>query len=359
MDGQVLGQRFVATSGGTTPSSRHAILSVFSAFAITFVLIYSLSQASWTDFGAEPVVGTKSSAQIGPSEDSALYDDQCLLRISDGNWEISTDGCPAPSRGVLSHCDNSTGLPRRWASRAPADCLPSSLVQADVAAMFKDKKVAFVGDSHLRKLYNFMIEFLSDDQITVAPASDKKEHKDFATTVEPTGTRLEFYWRAEIRSTAAIINEFLDLDGGGGNKDTSERRLPDLIVCDASAHQAKWARDYDAFVGELPTLVEAVMNYHERFPRSPIVWMISPPFREVYDPSNPETQYFYSLRKFNDALWDAGLFAPKGPVVPIDMYRIAEGCVDYCYRDNTHVLPSVNVLLFQMITGAYRRYVSD
>jgi hypothetical protein len=30
-------------------------------------------------------------------------------------------------------------------------------------------------------------------------------------TVKATGTRLEFYWRAEIRSTASAINDFLEL----------------------------------------------------------------------------------------------------------------------------------------------------
>ncbi len=137
------------------------MLSLVFASLITFLLIYSLSRASWTDFGAAR----------GPQ---AWYDDECLNTLSDGHWELSTDGCPATSPGVLVHCDNSTGLPRRWKSSAPAGCLPSGLVQADVAEMFQDKRVAFVGDSHLRKLYNFLGEFLADDQITVAPSSDKK-----------------------------------------------------------------------------------------------------------------------------------------------------------------------------------------
>lgn len=178
-----------------------------------------------------------------------------------------------------------------------------------------------------------------------------QEHKDFAMTVKATGTRLEFYWRAEIRSTASAINDFLELSDDG-------KGPPDLIVCDASAHQAKWARDYGAFKDELPDLVEAVSKYQEKFPASMVIWLISPPFKEVYDVSNPETEFFYSLRKFNAGLRGAGMFVPHGPVVPIDLYRIAEGCIDYCYRDNTHVLPSVNVLLFEMITGAYLRHVT-
>ena len=177
-----------------------------------------------------------------------------------------------------------------------------------------------------------------------------QEHKDFSTTVKATGTRLEFYWRAEIRSTASVLNEFLEIE--------NEKETPDLIVCDASAHQAKWARDYGAFKDELPALVEAVTKYQEKFPASTVVWLISPPFKEVYDLSNPETEFFYSLRKFNAGLRGAGMFVPHGPVVPIDMYRIAEGCIDYCYRDNTHVLPSVNVLLFEMITGAHLRHAT-
>ena len=262
-------QRQLATTTTISGSRRHgAVFSVVFASVVTLVLVYSLTRASWTDFGS-----------AGGSQ--AWYDDECLNSLSEGRWELSTGGCPASSPGVLVHCDNSTGLPRRWASSAPAGCLPPSLVQADVAAQFWEKRVAFVGDSHLRKLYNFLGEFLADERITVAPSSDKKEHKDFSTTVEATRTRLEFYWRAEIRSTASVINEFLGVDG-----------VPDLVVCDASAHQAKWARDYDAFMGELPDLVKAVKKYQDKFPASLVVWLISPPFREVYDASNPETEFF-------------------------------------------------------------------
>jgi hypothetical protein len=155
----MVGQRSV---GATSPSStrRHAILSLVFASLMTFLLVYSLSRASWTDFGA--------------ARPHAWYDDECLNTLSDGHWELSTDGCPATSPGVLVHCDNSTGLPRHWTSGAPAGCLPSSLAQADVAELFQGKRIAFVGDSHLRKLYNFLGEFLADDQITVAPSSDKK-----------------------------------------------------------------------------------------------------------------------------------------------------------------------------------------
>lgn len=345
MDGR---PRPTFSANGGSASGKSAMISVLGAFAITFVLIYSLSRASWTDFGDEPVVGA--------SATRSTFDDTCLNSLSEGHWELSIDGCPKTTPGVLQHCDNSTGFPRRWASGAPADCLASSLVQADVAAALRGKKVAFVGDSHLRKLYNFLAEFLADERITDAPASDKKEHIDFAKTVKLTDTRLEFYWRAELRSTAAAMNEFVDRDSGtdGGDGDGD---APDLVVCDASAHQAKWARDYGAFMDEMPSLIESVTRFHEKYPSSPIVWMISPPFKEAYDPANPETEFFYSLRKFNDALRNAGLFMPNGPVVPIDMYRIAEGCMDWCYRDNTHVLPSVNVLLFQMIFGGYQRYL--
>jgi hypothetical protein len=160
MDRAPGGQRFFASTTASS-SRKHAVLSLVVASLVTFLLIFSLSRASWTDFGAARAP-------------QAWYDDECLNTVSEGRWELSTDGCPATSPGVLSHCSNSTGLPRRWTSSAPAGCLPPSLVQADVAKMFQDKRIAFVGDSHLRKLYNFMGEFLADDQITVAPSSDKK-----------------------------------------------------------------------------------------------------------------------------------------------------------------------------------------
>lgn len=205
----------------------HFLASLLGAFVVTTVLVYSLSSASWTDFGSPVPVQTAS----GKSKHDA-----CLLSLSRGHWELATGGCREAAGpqtpGVLHHCDNSTGYPRVWTWDTPeAECVPRSLVQADMAALFRGKRVALVGDSHLRKLAFFLRDVLANDAIRVAPESDKKEHKDIGMTVTSTDTRIEFYWRAEIRSTTAAVAEFL-----------RRGEAPDLLICDASAHQAKWTR---------------------------------------------------------------------------------------------------------------------
>lgn len=247
---------------------------------------------------------------------------------------------------MLHHCTNSSGLPRRWTWDARAlDCVPDSLVHQDVADLFRNKRVALVGDSHLRKLYHYLGDYLEDETIRTAPTSDKKEHRDFTRTIQSTGTRIEFYWRAEIRSTTAAINTFLD-DG----------EAPDLLVCDASAHQAKWARDWREFILEIPDLVDAVERYDKKFGKGkPVVWLTSPPFKEVFDPNNEDTQFFYSLKKFNGALQSAKYMFPSGPVIGVDLYRMAEGCIDWCYRDSTHLIPNFNTLIWQILTAVYRK----
>lgn len=41
-----------------------------------------------------------------------------------------------------------------------------------------------------------------------------------------------------------------------------QRTAPDLLVLDPSAHQAKWARNFTEFKGEVPGLVESITKYH-------------------------------------------------------------------------------------------------
>jgi hypothetical protein len=81
--------------------------------------------------------------------------------------------------------------------------------------------------------------------------------------------------------------------------------------------------------------------------------MISPPFKEPFTRDDENVTWMYSLKKFNSVLIDAGFMAPEGPVYPIDLYSMAEACMDWCYRDGTHVVPAFNTLLWQILSGAY------
>jgi len=87
--------------------------------------------------------------------------------------------------------------------------------------------------------------------------------------------------------------------------------------------------------------------------RKPVFWLISPPFKEPFTRDDENVTWMYSLKKFNSVLIDAGFMAPKGPVYPIDLYSMAEACMDWCYRDGTHVVPTFNTLLWQILSGAY------
>lgn len=117
--------------------------------------------------------------------------------------------------------------------------------------------------------------------------------------------------------------------------------------------QAKWARNFTQFMEEIPALVRTTQRFHERFgPQRPMFWVISPPFHEPFS-TNENITWIYSLKKFNAELRTAGFLRPEGPVIPIDLFKIAEACMDWCYRDVTHVSPVVNTLLLQIITGVY------
>ena len=69
--------------------------------------------------------------------------------------------------------------------------------------------------------------------------------------------------------------------------------------------------------------------------------------------------WIYSLKKFNTVLIEAGFMSPRGPVIPIDLFGMAEGCMDWCYRDHTHVVENFNTLLWQILTGAYQHIVTN
>lgn len=65
-------QRQLATTTTISGSRRHgAVFSVVFASVVTLVLVYSLTRASWTDFGS-----------AGGSQ--AWYDDECLNSLSEG-----------------------------------------------------------------------------------------------------------------------------------------------------------------------------------------------------------------------------------------------------------------------------------
>lgn len=65
---------------------------------------------------------------------------------------------------MLSPCDNvHTEYPREWVwsrSGKAASCIPRQLEYSEVARVLGKKRVALVGDSHLRKLYGYMGKFL-------------------------------------------------------------------------------------------------------------------------------------------------------------------------------------------------------
>lgn len=72
--------------------------------------------------------------------------------------------CSRPRRGILNSCNNiHTEYPREWVwsrSNSAASCIPRSLSYKDVAKTFQKKRIALVGDSHLRKLYGYLGSFL-------------------------------------------------------------------------------------------------------------------------------------------------------------------------------------------------------
>lgn len=158
---------------------------------------------------------------------------------------------------------------------------------------------------------------------------------------------MEFYWRANVITTVNKLEEWL-----------AWGEAPDVVIMDAAAHQAKWARNFTEFEAEVPLLADAVARYNATFgPGKPMFWLISPPFRENFtrEPTEGDmVAWMYSLKKFNAVLRTAGYLAPEGPVIPIDLWSIAEGCMEWCYRDGTHVAETVNTLLWSAVTGAYQ-----
>ena len=182
-----------------------------------------------------------------------------------------------------------------------------------------------------------------DPAITIAPETDEKKHIDYSYLTQQGNVSIEFYWRANVITTVNKLNEWLE------NGDP-----PDLLVMDASAHQAKWARNYSEFQDEVPLLVEAVNAWHQRWGlRRPLFWIISPAFREEWKPDDEFIQWCYSLKTFNAVLRTAGFLMPQGPVIPIDLWSIAQDCMDWCYRDGTHVSQTINTLLWQIVSGGY------
>lgn len=92
----------------------------------------------------------------------------------------------------------------------------------------------------------------ADENISKAPTSDKKEHKDFLWKPKYSNISIEFYWRANVITATNLIDEWLE-----------KKQAPDMLVLDPSAHQAKWARNFTEFKGEIPGLVESLTKYRQ------------------------------------------------------------------------------------------------
>jgi hypothetical protein len=93
----------------------------------------------------------------------------------------------------------------------------------------------------------------ADENISRAPTNDKKEHKDFVWKPKNSKTSIEFYWRANVITATNLIDEWLE-----------KEQAPDMLVLDPSAHQAKWARNFTEFKGEIPGLMESLKKYHQK-----------------------------------------------------------------------------------------------
>jgi hypothetical protein len=72
--------------------------------------------------------------------------------------------CPKSKKGSLTSCNNeNTEYPRQWVwagGDTAASCIPRRLEYTTVSRLFRGKRIALVGDSHLRKLYGYLGSFL-------------------------------------------------------------------------------------------------------------------------------------------------------------------------------------------------------
>ena len=160
----------------------------------------------------------------------------------------------------------------------------------------------------------------ADNTLTVPPTTDEKKHEDYSHHIQNGNITAEFYWRANVITTVNKLQEWLEFG-----------QPPDVIIMDASAHQAKWARNFTEFKSEVPLLVESVNQYKAKFgPKNAMFWIISPPFKENFTTGSEDVTWMYSLKKFNAVLKTAGYMMPDGPVIPIDLWSIAQGKIFCC-----------------------------
>jgi len=93
--------------------------------------------------------------------------------------------CSRPKRGILNSCNNiHTEYPRQWVwsrSNNAASCIPRSLDYQDVAKAFQNKRIALVGDSHLRKLYGYLGSFLEGTNDGTQGLSVSVSAREFAS----------------------------------------------------------------------------------------------------------------------------------------------------------------------------------
>lgn len=77
--------------------------------------------------------------------------------------------CPEPRPGVLRACEEvRTPYPRQWVwgrGGNAAACVPRELRHGNVKKLFRGKRIALAGDSHLRKMWAYMWTFLEGESV--------------------------------------------------------------------------------------------------------------------------------------------------------------------------------------------------
>lgn len=304
------------------------VLILFGVIILFLGAQLSMGPTTGSTEGAAPAqfMGIPRPAYEGPNR-------ECLNAISSGHW-ISLK-CHEPQAGkpsISAYCGSD-----QWVWDVDADCPVSKFDTAKLQSIYKNKRVAFIGDSSVRNAYHQFITLLEPTYHQNHSTSYK--HSDIKhTPIFDKNASVSFVWAPMLPNITSTLKSF-----------QQRKESYDLVVCGATYWDALYTHDVKGFTDGLSALAK---DLKAAGGKQVNVWLLP---TTVLDDRllTPEKQQFMNektVQQYREAVKKSDAVASA--FVVIDPSKVSAGR-ESGSADGIHYGEEVYHVLANMISNAY------
>jgi len=289
----------------------------------------------------------------------------CRNSVSNGYWRHGEQQCkpiptvPAPDPGVVAHCaplllkwPNGTiatrgGSLQTWVWEtlvgATTDdghrrCERVHVSSAIAREVLGERWVAVLGDSEARK---FAVALLNHMAPTMPVVFNR--HSDFMydSSNAPIPAIVSFTWAPYTENITSTLEAW-------DARDT----LPDYLVLSAGLWHMLWSGHVDEYALEASRLHSVLMPRINRKAKGFWISLSSLIHHKLLSEQKRQMMNNSQVQSYNGAVSWAGLLAPRGPLILLDLHSVSQGCGDECTTDGIHYSENVYQVLVQAFLNA-------